>query len=157
SPAAAARLEKSYFDVLGICCPSEVPLVEKLLEPLAGVHKVTVVVPSRTVIVLHDAAAISQAQIVRALNGARLEASVRAYGGAGQSKVSNKWPSPYVLVCGVLLVVSLFEHFWRPLRWFAVAGAAAGLPPIVLRSVAALRRRTMDVNILMLIIHGSTV
>nr|AFC87711.1 truncated putative heavy metal transporter variant 1 [Triticum aestivum] len=92
SPAAAARLEKSYFDVLGICCPSEVPLVEKLLEPLAGVHKVTVVVPSRTVIVLHDAAAISQAQIVRALNGARLEASVRAYGGAGQSKVSNKWP-----------------------------------------------------------------
>ncbi|XBI02509.1 hypothetical protein VPH35_131036 [Triticum aestivum] len=151
SAAPAGKLEKSYFDVLGICCPSEVPLVEKLLEPLAGVHKVTVVVPSRTVIVLHDAAAISTAQIVRALNGARLEASVRAYGGAGQSKVSNKWPSPYVLVCGVLLVVSLFEHFWRPLKWFAVAGAAAGLPPIVLRSVAALRRRTMDVNILMLI------
>ncbi|KAI4970837.1 hypothetical protein ZWY2020_001751 [Hordeum vulgare] len=149
--AAAGKLEKSYFDVLGICCPSEVPLVEKLLEPLAGVHKVTVVVPSRTVIVLHDAATISQAQIVRALNGARLEASVRAYGGAGQSKVTNKWPSPYVLVCGVLLVVSLFEHFWRPLKWFAVAGAAAGLPPIILRSVAALRRRTMDVNILMLI------
>lgn len=62
-PAAAAKLEKSYFDVLGICCPSEVPLVEKLLEPLAGVHKVTVVVPSRTVIVVHDAAAISQSQI----------------------------------------------------------------------------------------------
>ena len=28
---------------------------------------------------------------VRELNGARTEASVRAYGGAGQSKVSNKW------------------------------------------------------------------
>ncbi|EMS55183.1 hypothetical protein TRIUR3_31793 [Triticum urartu] len=27
----------------------------------------------------------------------------------------------YVLVCGVLLVVSLFEHFWRLLKWFAVA------------------------------------
>jgi Cd2+/Zn2+-exporting ATPase len=75
---------------------------------------------------------------------------VRAYGGAGQ-KISNKWPSPYVLICGALLVVSLFEHFWRPLKWFAVAGTAAGLPPIVLRSIAAARRLTLDVNILMLI------
>uniref|UniRef100_A0A8R7U7Y9 Uncharacterized protein n=1 Tax=Triticum urartu TaxID=4572 RepID=A0A8R7U7Y9_TRIUA len=56
-----------------------------------------------------------------------------------------------MLICGVLLVVSLFEHFWRLLKWFAMAGAAPGLPPIVLRSVAALRRCTMDVNILMLI------
>ncbi|KAM0842911.1 hypothetical protein ACQ4PT_058079 [Festuca glaucescens] len=149
-PAPAGKLEKSYFDVLGICCPSEVPLVEKLLEPLAGVHKVSVVVPSRTVIVLHDASAISPAQIVKALNQARLEASVRAYGGASQ-KISNKWPSPYVLICGALLVVSLFEHFWRPLKWFALAGCAAGLPPIILRSVAAARRLTLDVNILMLI------
>lgn len=150
APAAAGKLEKSYFDVLGICCPSEVPLVEKLLEPLPGVHKVSVVVPSRTVIVLHDASAISTAQIVKALNQARLEASVRAYGGASQ-KTTNKWPSPYVLICGALLVVSLFEHFWRPLKWFALAGTAAGLPPIILRSVAAARRLTLDVNILMLI------
>uniref|UniRef100_M8AYE7 Putative cadmium/zinc-transporting ATPase 3 n=1 Tax=Aegilops tauschii TaxID=37682 RepID=M8AYE7_AEGTA len=65
---AAGKQEKSYFDVLGICCPSEVPLVEKLLEPLAGVHKVTVVVPSRTVIVVHDAATISQSQIGKGIN-----------------------------------------------------------------------------------------
>uniref|UniRef100_A0A453SPT6 HMA domain-containing protein n=1 Tax=Aegilops tauschii subsp. strangulata TaxID=200361 RepID=A0A453SPT6_AEGTS len=153
---AAGKQEKSYFDVLGICCPSEVPLVEKLLEPLAGVHKVTVVVPSRTVIVVHDAATISQSQIVKALNQARLEASVRAYGGAGQNKI-NKWPSPYVLLCGVLLVASLFQHFWHPLRWLALVATAAGLPPIVLRSVAAARRLTLDVNILMLIAVGGAV
>jgi copper chaperone CopZ len=65
----AGTLQKSYFDVLGICCPSEVPLVEKLLRPLPGVHTVTVIVPSRTVIVLHDAAATSPAQIgMRALS-----------------------------------------------------------------------------------------
>ncbi|VAI91138.1 unnamed protein product [Triticum turgidum subsp. durum] len=151
----AGRQEKSYFDVLGICCPSEVPLVEKLLEPLPGVHKVTVIVPSRTVIVVHDAATISQAQIVKALNGARLEASVRAYGG-GADKI-NKWPSPYVLLCGVLLVASLFQHFWHPLRWLALVATAAGLPPIVLRSVAAARRLTLDVNILMLIAVGGAV
>lgn len=60
---ATGTLHKSYFDVLGICCPSEVPLVEKLLRPLPGVRTVTVIVPSRTVIVLHDAAATSPAQI----------------------------------------------------------------------------------------------
>jgi copper chaperone CopZ len=61
--AAPAKHQKSYFDVLGICCTTEVPVVEKLLSPLPGVHKVSVIVPSRTVIVVHDADAISPAQI----------------------------------------------------------------------------------------------
>lgn len=87
---------------------------------------------------------------MKALNQARLEASVRAYG-SGSEMTTNKWPSPYVLFCGVFLVVSLFQHFWPPLKWFALVAAAAGLPPIVLRSIAAARRLTLDVNILMLI------
>ncbi|KAL6873659.1 hypothetical protein ACP4OV_013741 [Aristida adscensionis] len=148
--AAGGKCQKSYFDVLGICCPSEVPLVEKLLQPLPGVQKVTVVVPSRTVIVVHDAAAISAAQIVKVLNQARLEASIRAYGG-GTEKITNKWPSPYVLICGVLLVVSLFEHFWHPLKWFALGAAIIGLVPIIRKSIVAARNLTLDVNILMLI------
>jgi Cd2+/Zn2+-exporting ATPase len=127
-----------------------VPLVEKLLDPLPGVRKVTVIVPSRTVIVVHDADATPPAQIVKVLNQARLDASVRAYG-SGTEKLTNKWPSPYVLICGACLLVSLFEHFWRPLRWFALGAVAAGLPPIVLRSIAAAWRLTLDVNILMLI------
>ncbi|XP_048490345.1 cadmium/zinc-transporting ATPase HMA2 isoform X2 [Beta vulgaris subsp. vulgaris] len=57
-------LEKSYFDVLGLCCSSEVPLIEKILKPLEGVIEVSVIVPSRTVIVLHDTLVISQHQIV---------------------------------------------------------------------------------------------
>jgi Cd2+/Zn2+-exporting ATPase len=87
---------------------------------------------------------------VKVLNQARLDASVRAYG-SGTEKLTNKWPSPYVLICGACLLVSLFEHFWRPLRWFALGAVAAGLPPIVLRSIAAAWRLTLDVNILMLI------
>jgi Zn2+/Cd2+-exporting ATPase len=60
---APTKHQKSYFDVLGICCTTEVPVIEKLLSPLEGVHKVSVIVPSRTVIVVHDADAISPAQI----------------------------------------------------------------------------------------------
>lgn len=58
-----AKYHKSYFDVLGICCTSEVPLIEKILKPLNGVDKVTVVVPSKTVIVVHDSNLISQQDI----------------------------------------------------------------------------------------------
>jgi Zn2+/Cd2+-exporting ATPase len=60
---AAGKWEKTYLDVLGICCTAEVALVERLLTPIQGVRAVTVVVPSRTVIVDHDTAAVSQFHI----------------------------------------------------------------------------------------------
>lgn len=151
----ANKIEKSYFNVLGICCTSEVPLVERILQPLKGVQKVTVIVPSKTVIVVHDSSIISQQQIVKALNQVKLEASVRAYGST--SKAVKRWPSPYILACGVLLFVSLFKHFFHPLKWLAVAAAVVGLPPMLLRSIAAIRRYTLDINILMVIAVGGSV
>nr|QUS52879.1 heavy metal ATPase 3 isoform 6 [Zea mays] len=57
------KWEKTYLDVLGVCCSAEVALVERLLKPIDGVRAVTVVVPSRTVIVEHDLAAVSQSHI----------------------------------------------------------------------------------------------
>jgi hypothetical protein len=93
------------------------------------------------------------ANVVKALNQARLEASVRAYGG---EKVLNTWPSLYIILCMILLVASLFKMLYHPLRWFAVGAAAAGLPPILIRSVVAIRRLTLDINILMVIAGTGT-
>lgn len=62
------KLEKSYFDVLGLCCSSEVSLIEKILKPIEGVHDVSVIVPSRTVIVVHDPLLVSQLQIGKAFH-----------------------------------------------------------------------------------------
>lgn len=56
-------LQRSYFDVLGLCCSSEVPLIENILKPLEGVKEVSVIVTTRTVIVVHDNLLISQIQI----------------------------------------------------------------------------------------------
>lgn len=61
--AARRKWEKTYLDVLGVCCSAEVALVERLLAPLDGVRAVSVVVPSRTVVVEHDPAAVSQPRI----------------------------------------------------------------------------------------------
>nr|UPQ51143.1 heavy metal ATPase 3 [Aegilops tauschii] len=146
--AARRQWEKTYLDVLGVCCSAEVALVERLLAPLDGVRAVSVVVPSRTVVVEHDPAAVSQSRIVKVLNGAGLEASVRAYGSSG---VIGRWPSPYIVACGALLLASSFRWLLPPLQWLALGAACAGAPPMLLRGLAAASRLTLDINILMLI------
>nr|QDC27810.1 heavy metal ATPase 2 [Sedum plumbizincicola] len=140
-----SKFQKTYFDVLGLCCSSEVVLIENILKNLDGVKDISVIVPSRTVIVVHDELLISSLQIVKALNQARLEANVR---NRGEANYRNKWPSPYAVFCGVLLVVSLFQFLFPPLRWISLAAVAVGIFPIAWRSVIALKNFTLDINIL---------
>ncbi|KAG6538109.1 hypothetical protein ZIOFF_003220 [Zingiber officinale] len=92
---------------------------------------------------------------VTALNKARLEASLHAH--ASAINVAKKWPSPYILACGLLLLLSLFIHFFHPLRWFAVAAVSIDILPIALRGIASLRRLTLDINILMLIVVAGAI
>ncbi|KAF3338669.1 putative inactive cadmium/zinc-transporting ATPase HMA3 [Carex littledalei] len=142
------KYEKSSFDVLGICCTKEARLIEGILKPLEGVQDVSVIVPSKTVMVSHDPLKISASQIVKALNQAKLEASIRAY---GKEKIVNTWPRPHIIACGVLLVVSLFKTLYHPLWWFALGAVIIGFPPIFLKSITSIRRLTLDMNILMAI------
>lgn len=145
---ATKKWQKSYFDVLGLCCSSEVPLIEKILKPLDGVKEISVIVPSRTLIVVHDNLLISQIQIVKALNQARLEANVRIYGEVAYQK---KWPSPFAIVSGILLLLSFLKYVYQPFRWLALGAVAAGIFPIAWRGIVAIRNFTLDINILVLI------
>ncbi|KAJ9538524.1 hypothetical protein OSB04_031257 [Centaurea solstitialis] len=148
------KLEKSYFDVLGLCCSSEVPLIEKILRPIEGVHEVSVIVPSRTVIVLHDPLLVSQLQIVKVLNQARLEANVRV---KGDGNYRNKWPSPFAVACGALLLLSFLSYIFPPFKWLALGAVAVGIIPMILKSVASLYNFRLDVNTLMLIAVGGSI
>ncbi|KAI4335383.1 hypothetical protein L6164_014029 [Bauhinia variegata] len=142
------KLQKSYFDVLGLCCSSEVPLIENILKPLDGVKEVSVIVPSRTVIVVHDSMVISQIQIVKALNQARLEANIRMHGGEKQQK---KWPSPYAMASGLFLLLSFLKYVYRPLEYLALGAVAAGVFPMLLKAIVSVRNLRIDINILMII------
>ncbi|GFP90862.1 cadmium/zinc-transporting ATPase hma2 [Phtheirospermum japonicum] len=138
---------------MGLCCSSEVPLIEKILNSLDGVKDFSVIVPTKTVIVVHDSLITSQIQIVKALNQARLEANIRAY---GEENYKNKWPSPYAVISGILLLLSFLKYFYSPLRWLAIGAIAVGIVPITLKAVASLRNLTIDINILVLIaVSGS--
>ncbi|KAF8029713.1 hypothetical protein BT93_E2212 [Corymbia citriodora subsp. variegata] len=148
------KLQKSYFDVVGLCCSSEVPLVENILRQLDGVKDVSVIVASRTVIVVHDTLLVSQTQIVNALNQARLEANVKVYGEINHHK---KWPSPYAIASGVLLVLSLLKFVYDPFKWLALGAVAAGILPVILKGFASLRNFRIDINILVLVAVIGTV
>ncbi|XP_050260495.1 putative inactive cadmium/zinc-transporting ATPase HMA3 isoform X1 [Quercus robur] len=141
-------LQRSYFDVLGLCCSSEVPLIENILKPLEGVKEVSVIVTTRTVIVVHDNLLISQIQIVKALNQARLEANVRVY---GEENYKKKWPSPFAIACGLLLSLSFLKYVYHPLQWLAVGAVAIGIIPITLKVMVSIRNLRIDINILMMI------
>ncbi|KAL3504247.1 hypothetical protein ACH5RR_034088 [Cinchona calisaya] len=143
------EFQKSYFDALGICCSSEVGLVESIVKSLDGVQEVSVIVPTKTVIVLHDSSLVSQLQIVKALNEARLKACVRVQGVKNYQK---KWPSPYAVVSGVLLLLSFLKYVYEPFQWLALGAVAAGIIPIVLSVIMALRNLTFgNIHILVLI------
>ncbi|KAK1315978.1 Cadmium/zinc-transporting ATPase HMA2 [Acorus calamus] len=149
------KFQKSYFDVLGLCCTAEVPLIEKILKPLEGIKKVSVIVPSKTVIVVHDSLLISQLQIVKVLNQARLEANIRIYG----DKIARRsWPSRYTIMSGVLLLLSFVKFAYPPFHWLALAAVVVGLPPILVRSIAALRISLVpEINTLLIIAVGGAI
>ncbi|CAN1329741.1 Cadmium/zinc-transporting ATPase HMA2, partial [Linum perenne] len=142
------KLQKTYLDVLGLCCSSEVPLVENILKSLDGVKDFSVVVPTKTVIVVHDAVIVSQLQIVKALNRARLEADVRLdRGEGGRANNRKKWPSPYAIGSGILLLLSLLQYVYPPMKWVAIGAIVVGVPPILLKAIASIQNLVRNFRI----------
>lgn len=69
----------------------------------------------------------------------------------GETNYKNKWPSPFAMACGVLLLLSFFSYVFTPFKWLALGAVAVGVFPILLKSIASLRNFRLDVNTLMLI------
>ena len=69
----------------------------------------------------------------------------------GEWKAGRKWPSPWNVASGVLLALSFFQYLYSPLKWVALGSVGVGIPPLIIRSIAALKSLVLDINILMLI------
>ncbi|KAK2449201.1 putative inactive cadmium/zinc-transporting ATPase HMA3 [Trifolium repens] len=147
-------MKRSNFEVLGMCCASEATLVERILKPLHGVKVVSVIVPTRTVTVVHDVLLISESQIADALNTARLEASFRPQGETNNEK---KWPDILTMACGLLLALSFLKYIYPPLGWLALGSVAIGFPKVLLRAIASIRALTLNINILVILAVCGTV
>lgn len=69
----------------------------------------------------------------------------------GEDNFKKKWPSPYSIACGVLLLLSFLKFVFRPLGWLALGAVAIGILPIFLKAVAAIRNLRLDINILAIV------
>eukprot|EP00899_Mesostigma_viride_P003796 jgi/Mesvir1/13417/Mv16498-RA.1 len=138
--------------VNGICCPSEVPLIERILKRLPGVASVTVTVPTRRTVVMHDPDKVTASAIVDALNEAGLDASIHRVGdGEDDASLGHRLPPWDTVLSGALIAVSIFSLLYHPLKYVALGAVALRLPRMVLKMVASLRRLILDVNTLMAI------
>jgi len=74
----------------------------------------------------------------------------------GETSFKNKWPSPFAVVSGLLLLLSFLKFVYSPLRWLAVAAVAAGIYPILAKAFASIKRPRIDINILVIITGNTT-
>lgn len=146
--------------VLGICCPSEVPLIHSILDHRPGVRTVKVIVPTKTVLVEHAKTAAPVSTLIDALNEAKLQASLASADASASKDASDLNdccgpgalpPLPIMAAC-VLLVMSLFHYLGgeaEALRWIALGAVAVGIPPILRKAVGSLKHGVVDINTLM--------
>jgi Cd2+/Zn2+-exporting ATPase len=141
----------------GICCSSEIPLIENLLKPLPGISRVTVNVPNRTAIVDHDDSQTTVSDLVQAL------AAVGARNQTAADKRHVSLPRWHVIVSGLffaasLLSVAVEDQLASVLlpatcaqvqRWTAGASIALGWPPILKKAWTAVTNKILDINMLM--------
>ena len=73
---------KSSFFVSGICCASEIPAINSILEPLNGVDKVTINVTNKTVYVYHQFDLMSAQGIKAVLDAEKFDARITKDAGA---------------------------------------------------------------------------
>lgn len=68
---------RSHFLVQHICCASEIPAINKIVQPIPGVTNVSISVPTKMVYVDHDTMIVSAQQICDALNAHQFGATLK--------------------------------------------------------------------------------
>lgn len=145
---------KTTLLIEGICCSSEVPIVEKILRPMPGVIKVSVNAVNRSALVEFNASIVTPSDMTMALNKASLKASVMT---KNSFKSVHKYP-PWNVVLGAICWVVALVHFAEKhnhnleyLKYAGLGSVVLALPPIVIRAFASLRHGLLDINSLMTI------
>jgi Cd2+/Zn2+-exporting ATPase len=144
------------YQVKGLCCSSEVKLVEDTLGPLPGVEGVQVSLAAGSVRVNH-APDFDPDQVGAALEPVGLSATPRKRPGAGSMPTRPPWWRDAdllpVLVAGLLIVVGVLCMHVFALPTVAVASlvvaTAVGGFPVFKTAIRSAKRLDMDINVLM--------
>ena len=157
APPALADLVVTEIEVRGMCCQSEVTLIQKKLGGMQGIAKVNVHLMLRRIAVTHDASLASAEKIVRTLNWSLLGASIVDNGGSSRSAIRRgSWRTREALIAALTGVLFLSSSgiwvraegtpwYHDPSSWLAVACVSVGLPVLAARAlVGVIYQRTLN-------------
>ncbi len=144
---------ESVFRVAGMDCAEEAAILERRLTPLAGVERLAVDVMGQKLHVAYDAAVVTAARISDAV----AETGMRAWlehERPVETLGSHAGWRPLALAGAAVAAGLVVQFTMSPARWawlvFALAIALAGRQPSA-KAVNSLRRRTLDIHVLMLL------
>jgi len=149
---------QSQLHVSGICCSSEIPAINSILNPLTGVKKVSINVTTKIVYVDHDSSVIPVQDIAEILNINNFGATVQKDGNIPfqrntlEQKDSNKdcFAKFSVVLSGLFWIVSMLSlnPDWENVKYAALGSVFISFPPITLKVYRTLRRKRFDTNCL---------
>lgn len=151
------RHRRTVFDVMGLCCQSEVDLIEDALSNVDGIDDHAINIPAGTLTVYHDGDDERNDEIADRLQKAGLKATARR----AVARKATVDEGPYsahfwVIVAGVVLasIGGVFEfalEMAEVATGFFVASIAVGGFFVFKRAWAGVKRRQFNIPILMTI------
>jgi len=158
-PAAAAALctkceihAEAVFRVEGMDCNEEVVILERRLRPLAGMEALSADLVGQRLHVSYDAAKLTTAAIVDAVGQTGMRMWLE-HDGPGSSSPDVRVRFWLTASAGAGILAALAVRGWSPalgVALFLAATVTGGVFP-ARRAVVALRTRTVDINVLMVI------
>jgi Cd2+/Zn2+-exporting ATPase len=143
---------EAVFRVEGMDCNEEVVILERRLRPLAGMEALSADLVGQRLHVSYDAAKLTTAAIVDAVGqtGMRMWLEHEGPGASGPDVRVRFW---LTLASGAAILAALAVSGVSPgwsIALFLAATAAGGIFP-ARRAIVALRTRTIDINVLMVV------
>src|SRR5262245_10352091 len=143
---------EAVFRVEGMDCSEEVLILERRLRPLAGMEALSADLVGQRLHVSYDAAKLTTAAIVDAVGhtGMRMWLEHEGPGAAGPDVRVRFW---LTVASGGAILAALSIGPWSPAlatALFVTATMTGGIFP-ARRALVALRTRTVDINVLMVI------
>lgn len=165
TPLQPQQQSRSVLSVKGVCCAAEVPSVLAICHEVPGVSFASVSVISKQVYFKHSGSDAEVASLVAKrltdngfasmvlVNGGeprKVQLSQQAHAPVKTSRILlTKW---YVILATVLWAIAWLAYIgggFAPLKYLAVVCVALTLPSIAYKGLLSLRRRIMDINVLM--------
>jgi Cd2+/Zn2+-exporting ATPase len=152
---------ESTFKIEGMDCREEVALLERRFRTLTGVEDFSADLMGQRLHVKYDAAKVSTSAISAAVADAGMRAWLEHEEPIGVSEEGARRRSVLLSASGAALAAGLAASWFAAPGWASIvlfaASIGAGVPLTVRKAIQAVRARSLDINVLMLIAAAGAV